>query len=485
MKKSRGHAARSAGAFYLESLGCSKNTVDSEIMASMLRERGFTPTDDPGKAGFVIVNTCAFIDEAKEESIDVILDLAGKKKEGARLIVTGCFPQLYYRELKKTMPEIDILLGTGDLRPIVDAVEKPAAEYPESRRFPETHIEYPVRNRITHPGYAYVKISDGCSRKCSFCAIPLIKGPMRSRRSEDIVREALHLEKMGVRELIFTSQDTFSYGEDLDQKGLKNLIRDVLDRTTIPSIRLLYLRPGRDVIDLLDLFNEEARLLPYFDIPVQHVSDRVLRLMNRSGSAGGYERLIGEIRERCPEAVLRTTVMVGFPGEGKDEFRELMEFVESTRFNHLGVFTFSPQEGTEAYRHMKKSNTATMHEAEIRSARLLELQRSISGELLQEYVGREYDVLIENEEDTGIKPSPGVYSGRSYHFAPDVDGLFYVETNLNPLPGEVLVARVTGSGEYDLFGTADEKARHGSLGGEPSTACPPPEPGPRTECQNR
>lgn len=441
-------------AVFLLSLGCSKNTVDSEIMLSLLENEGFRRVDAPEEATHLVVNTCAFIDEAKEEAIDSILELARVKKqragEGIRprpvLIVTGCMAQLYARELREEIPEADVIMGNGDLRLVLEAVRNPAAWVLErSLRRGDACPEYPPRRElISSPGSAYLKISEGCSRRCSFCLIPAIRGPLRSRSMDSILAEARDLEGRGVRELILVSQDTLGYGRELyGRPALAALVSRLLEHTRLPWIRLLYLSPQGELLDLLPLF-EDRRLLPYFDVPVQHASREVLRAMGRSGDGESYRRLFDTIRERVPGAVLRTTFLVGFPGEGEAEYRRLLDFARKVRFNHAGVFEFSPQEGTPAHGMKGRADGKT---AQRRKSRLLEIQQDISRALLSEEVGRELDVLVEEQGDESAA------FGRSYHFAPEVDGLFVLSGAGKAEPGNLVRARVTGSGVYDLYGT--------------------------------
>ena len=432
---------------FLMSLGCSRNTVDSETMIALLERAGHTVVQQPEEADVLVVNTCAFIEDAKQEAIDTILELSRYKKSSTRLIVTGCLPQLYSQDILKQMPEVDAVMGVGSLDLILDAVEKnEVKDFPQSRKTERRYKEYAGgRKLITPPGHAYLKVSEGCSGSCSFCLIPLIKGPMRSRSIEAVVEEANRLEKMGTKELILTSQDTLAYGRDLGMNhGIKTLVNSLLDRTKIEMIRLLYLNPKEELFDILDLFENE-RMLPYFDIPVQHVSEKILKSMHRHGSGDYFRGLLSWTRDRYPDAVFRTTVIVGYPGESEADFRELLDFAANAQFNHLGVFVFSPQEETEASRlgeRVKKSI------AEKRKETILELQRRISGEKLGKEVGKTFPVLV--EEMTG---EDDLYFGRSYHFAPEVDGVFVVKSERKLDPGTIVRARVTRADDYDLHGS--------------------------------
>ena len=433
--------------YYIHSLGCNKNTVDSEIIMSLLKARGYRRVDQPENASRIIVNTCAFIDSAKEEAIEAIMGLSQRKHEEALLVVTGCMPQIYASEIRRNIPEADIITGSGDLAAVIDSIDtnSKVGDYPSTRDIPKYYSNEVMRTEfLINRGYAYIKISEGCNRSCSFCLIPQIKGNLRSRSVDEIVREARYLEEQGAGELILTSQDTLSYGSDRDdESNLRFLVEQIVENTGVSFIRLLYLRPSKKLLSLLDLF-VNGRVVPYFDIPVQHASEKVLKKMNREGNAAQYESIIAGIRKHIPHAVLRTTLITGFPGEGKREFEELLSFIKHIRFNHVGVFAFSPQRETVAnslHGRVKKGV------AERRKETLLNCQRSISRELLQSEVGKTYDVLIEEKIE-----KERLYFGRSYHFAPDVDGLFVVESKRQLKTGSIVKVRTHSAEEYDLHG---------------------------------
>ncbi|UCB44675.1 MAG: 30S ribosomal protein S12 methylthiotransferase RimO [Spirochaetota bacterium] len=434
---------------FLESLGCSRNAVDSETILSILESRGHDIVHRPEDADILIINTCAFIDDAKEETIDTILEMAEFKKKGSRLIVAGCFSQIYYKELLSTIPEVDAVTGIGDLTLIIDAVENSSIrDYPESRIIGKEYREYlPKKKIVTQTGFAYIKIAEGCSKQCSFCLIPKIKGPMRSRVPQNIVSEARLLDAIGVKEVVLTSQDTLFYGQDLGMKrGLVTLVKMLQDKTDIAHIRLLYLAPSKELLECLELFGE-ARVVPYFDIPIQHVSKEILKSMKRIGDYSYYKNIIDIIRERFPDAVLRTTLIVGYPGETEDEFEELKRFVKEARFNHLGVFKYSPQRETEAYKLKGRVRQAI---AEKREGELLEIQREISRHHLEDEIGKQFWVLVEER----VKHEP-LYLGRSYHFAPEVDGTFVIRSEREIEPGTEVIAEVIRADDYDLHGVAD------------------------------
>jgi ribosomal protein S12 methylthiotransferase len=433
--------------YFIQTLGCNKNTVDSEILIALLNSRGYRRINTPGQADRIIVNTCAFIDDAKREAVDAILKLSASKKENARLFVTGCFAQAYAREIYEELPEVDGIGGAGDLNAVIEAIEPK----PGQRDFPQTRTVSPDYSQavqrtelLSNRGYAYIKISEGCSRSCSFCLIPHIRGGLRSRSLDEIVRESIYLEEKGVTELIITSQDTLSYGRDLHmQHGLRDLLKSLLEATEIPMIRLLYLRPDREIFDFLDTM-KGGRVLTYFDIPIQHVSAKILKDMGREGNAAAYENLIHEIRACIPDAVFRTTVITGFPGEGEREFGELLDFIKRVRFHHLGVFTFSPQRETEAY---KMQERVSRSKAENRKRIILETQRTVSHDLLRGEIGKTVNVLVEERVQ-----GQDMYFGRSHHFAPEVDGLFVLHSWRDHRPGSIVRATTTAAEDYDLHG---------------------------------
>jgi len=432
---------------YLRSLGCNKNTVDSEVILTLLKKKGYRLTQTPEEASRIIVNTCAFIDDAKEEAIDNILELSVYKKNGAKLIVSGCLPQLYHREILNELPEVDAVVGIGNLESILDAVNAPDTkrDFPESREIGCGYREYGMREELlTLPGYAYVKISEGCSMECSFCLIPKIKGKMRSRLPNNIVEEVRALQQKGIQEVILTSQDTLYYGRDLGiPYGLKSLIEELLKGTNIRFIRTLYLRPSYELFEYINIFKRSG-VLPYFDIPIQHVSKNILLSMRRVGDYISLKEIITKIRHYVPEAIIRTTVIVGFPGETEEDFNLLLHFIEEVQFNHLGVFTFSPQRETEAYALKER---VPKRIAEERKNTIFEIQREISRRHLRKEVDQVFDVLIEER----FKNDP-LYLGRSYHFAPEVDGVFLLRSEKEIKPGSIVRAKVTSADDYDLHG---------------------------------
>jgi ribosomal protein S12 methylthiotransferase len=467
------------------SLGCPKNLVDSEVMMGLSHEGGHTLTSNPAEADVLVVNTCAFIDSAKEESINTILELAEFKKTGAckRLVVTGCLGERYRDELKTQIPEIDAVLGTGDVPDIVAALserseskarsviplrlvnQSPKLPNPQSRGLP-TYLYDAETPRVfaTPRHFAYVKVAEGCDYKCSFCIIPTLRGHYRSRPVDAIVREAAALAARGVREIILISQDTTFYGRDLGRgAALPELLRALNRVEGIHWIRLLYLYPTTITDDILGAMAECDKVCKYIDLPLQHASDEVLRRMKRPGSGRAYEQLLANIRAKVPGVTLRTTFIVGFPGETEAEFDELMAFVRNVGFDHLGVFTYSHEEGTTAYGLADDVPAALKTK---RRNRLMAEQKKIVARAQKKRVGNVTQVLIEG-------PSPEhelVWRGRLAGQAPDIDPMVYLtETDSETLrPGALLEVEIVGSRGYDLLARPFGPPNPASAPDEPS-----------------
>lgn len=433
------------------SLGCAKNQVDSEIMLHQLSGEGFSITPEPDEAEVVVVNTCSFIESAIQESIETILEAARLKKEGAcrTLVVTGCFPQRYQKQLVKQMPEVDLFLGTESFSGLAGHLTGLLSGKKISKMIltPDPGLwrePYP-RLLTTSPGTAYLKISEGCSNRCAYCTIPSIRGPLRSRKPEVLVREAQALAGQVVRELILIGQDTTSYGTDLSPRiSLTGLIKRLLKIDSFKWLRLLYLRPERITRDLLDLLGREEKICPYLDIPIQHVSDRILKAMNRSFGQKDLRSLFQKIRKALPQAVLRTTLMVGFPGETEEDFQELLQFVSELEFDHLGVFRYSPEEGTPAATYPDQVPKEITHQ---RQDLLMERQEKISLRKNQTRTGSVEPVLV-----SGSSPeSDLLIQGRTRFQAPEVDGVVYI-TDGEPRVGEIVKVKITEAQTYDLVG---------------------------------
>ena len=459
------------------SLGCPKNLVDSEVMLGLAQQSGHQLTGDATDADVLIVNTCAFIDKAKQESIDTILEMAELKKTGncKRLVVTGCMAERYRDELKAQIPEIDAVLGTGEVPQIVEALggSAPPANggprnpayvpllrangEPIESRVPSPESRLPTyiydadtpRLLATPRHYAYVKIAEGCDYACAFCIIPKLRGNYRSRPAESIVREARALAARGVKELLLISQDTSFYGVDRGERGaLARLLRELNDVDGIEWIRMLYLYPTTIGDDVLDAMAGCEKVCNYIDLPLQHASDDVLKRMKRPGTRAGYERLLDRIRTRIPGVTLRTTFIVGFPGESDAAFNELKDFVKAVGFDHVGVFTYSHEEGTGA--HGFADDVAARIKKQ-RQASLMTLQRKIVAKAQQLRVGQKVRLLV----DGPSAEHELVLRGRLEGQAPDIDPVVYL-TDCDPSElssGQFVDAEIVGSREYDLIAT--------------------------------
>lgn len=434
------------------SLGCPRNLVDSELMLGALAESGYTITDEIKSCDIAIINTCGFIEDAKREAIDVILAACQLKKAGPikKLIVTGCLSQRYAKSLKREIPEIDAILGIDSFKYIEEAV----VSVLKDRRFigvnpPSalyTHRDPRLLMTPTH--YAYIKIAEGCRNRCSYCAIYKIRGDFRSRKIESILKEVRILtEKRGLSELNIIAQDTTSYG--IDNYGalkLALLLKKISHLNRTHWIRLLYTHPRHFTDELIDTIADESSICKYIDLPIQHISDRILRRMNRRINRSQIEALIEKIRKRAPSVALRTSIIVGFPGETDKEFDGLLDFIKEVKFERLGAFIYSREEHTPAYRFKNQISDRIKKE---RFDRLLRLQRQISAEVNERFMGREPEVLI----DEKVNSRRGVYIGRTEYDAPEVDGLVYVHAKSNLKPGDFVKVKITDTLEYDLVGT--------------------------------
>jgi ribosomal protein S12 methylthiotransferase len=451
------------------SLGCPKNLVDGEVMLGMAREAGHEITNDSAAADVLVVNTCAFIDSAKQESIDAILEMAQQKRDGAcaRLVVTGCLAERYREELRKEIPEIDAVLGTGEVEGILEAIggSKPGPSPEASARgngavpltfhtksrtrasLPTYLYDADTPRLLTTPGhYAYVKIAEGCDYTCAFCIIPTLRGAYRSRAADSIVREAQSLAARGVRELLLISQDTNFYGIDRGERGaLAALLRRLNAIDGLAWIRLLYLYPTTITNEVLGVMAECEKVCRYIDLPLQHASAAVLKRMRRPGNRKVYDRLLARIRERVPGVTLRTTLIVGFPGETDEDFAELEGFVADTEFDHVGVFTYSHEEGTRA--HVLEDNVPAAVKNARRNA-LMSRQKGIVRAKLRGRVGQTVEVLVDGPSaEHGL-----VLQGRIEGQAPDIDSVVYL-TDCDPsahAAGELVKARIVGAQGYDL-----------------------------------
>ena len=428
-------------------LGCEKNRVDTEHMLGLLAEAGYGVSADEREAAVVVVNTCSFIQDAREESVRTLVELA---EQGKHLIIAGCLAQHFQQELLESLPEARAIVGTGDYQHIVEVLQRvEAGERVNRVSANPTFVgdEHLPRYRTTSEAVAYLKVAEGCDYRCAFCIIPKLRGNQRSRTIESIVAEAHNLAAQGVQELILISQITTNYGLDLYGKPrLDDLLR-ALGEVEIPWIRVHYAYPTGLTEAVLAAYREVPNVLPYLDLPLQHSHPDVLRAMNRPWQEGITGPLLRRIREQLPEAVLRTTFIVGFPGETEEHFEHLLDFVAEQRFDHVGVFTFSPEEGTAA---AELPNPVPAAIAQERKDRLMALQQPIAGERNAAWIGRIVDVLIEQEN-----PSSGAMIGRCARFAPDVDGEVHVQPGLGGLcaaPGTMVPVRILSADSYDLQG---------------------------------
>ena len=420
----------------LISLGCAKNLVDSENILGLLLKNHYEIINNKDEADILIINTCSFIESSKKESIDTILDNINKKQ---KVVVTGCLVNRYKDELAKEIPEVDLWI--------------PIREYKNFNRLLAT-LDKDITNyeglndnyRLVSTGSysAYLKIGEGCSNCCTYCAIPLIRGPYVSRPYEDIIKEARELANEGYKELIVLEQDTTRYGLDLkEKKTIVDLLKGLLEIKELAYIRLLYLYPDEITDELIDLIAKEERLTPYFDIPIQHSEDKILKAMNRSGDKAYLTNLFNKIKTKIPNAILRTTVMVGFPGETKEDFDNLINFVKEIKFDHLGAFTYSREEGTKSYDYPHQVREATKQK---RLDELMSLQQKISYDLNKKHIGEIMNGLVVGKEN-------GYYLLRSYFNAPDdVDGKILFRSSRELKEGDITKVRITESYVYDLYG---------------------------------
>lgn len=431
------------------SLGCDKNLVDSEVMLGLLDKKGYLIVDSEEDADIIVVNTCCFIHDAKEESIQTILEMAEYKKEGKlkALIVTGCLAQRYQQEIIDEIPEVDAVLGTTSYDHIVEAVEEALAGNGHVVLEDVDALPDVKEKRLVTTGghYAYMKIAEGCDKHCTYCIIPKLRGNYRSVPMEKLLAEAKALADQGVKELILVAQETTVYGKDLyGEKSLHKLLRELCKISKIQWIRILYCYPEEIYDELIQTIKEENKVCHYLDLPIQHASDAVLKRMGRKTSKAQLVEIIEKLRKEIPDISLRTTLITGFPGETQEQHEELKDFVDEMEFDRLGVFTYSPEEDTPA---------ATMTEQipeevkEDRQAELMELQQKIAFDLAEDMVGREVLVMIE-----GKVADENAYVGRTYKDAPNVDGLIFINTDEELMSGDFARVRVTGALEYDLIG---------------------------------
>ena len=436
------------------SLGCDKNLTNSEEMLGLLTSSGHEIVDSEEEAEVIVINTCCFIHDAKEESIENILEMAEYKKAGTckALIVTGCMAQRYQKEIIQEIPEVDAVLGTSSYRDILKAVEEACAgrhfeEYRDIHELPEDSGR-PVLTTGGH--YGYLKIAEGCDKHCTYCIIPSLRGRFRSVPEERLISQAEYMAEQGVKELILVAQETTVYGTDLyGKKTLHLLLKKLCQIKGIRWIRVLYCYPEEIYDELIQVMKEEKKICHYLDLPIQHASDKILRRMGRRTTRAQLTEIIHKLRREIPDIVLRTTLITGFPGETDEDHQELMEFVDEMEFDRLGAFTYSPEEGTPAE---KMENQVPEEIKEARRDELMELQQEISLEKGNDRIGQELMVMIE-----GKVSEESAYIARTYGDAPKVDGYLFVQTGELMMTGDFAKVRVTGALEYDLIGElADE-----------------------------
>jgi len=425
------------------SLGCSKNLVDTEMMIGLFKKNNFEIVNNPKEAEIIVINTCGFIESAKEEAINTILEMAEYKKENCKyLIVTGCLVERYKEDLIKSLPEVDLFVKFSEYSTIWEQIEKVINHNNQNNE----NLDFLNRVITTGTNYAYIRIAEGCNNFCTFCAIPYIRGRFTSRKIEDILEEAKMLAEKGYKELIIIAQDTTKYGTDIYGKPrLAELLHEISKIDGIEWIRFLYAYPETITDELIEEVKNNDKICKYFDIPMQHISDRILKKMNRKSTGESIRKLITKLREEIPGVVIRSTLMVGFPGETEEDFEELYQFVKWAKLDKLGCFTYSKEEGTAAFKMENQVHPMTKKK---RYNKIMALQQKISEENMKKHIGKTLKVLV---EENGV--------GRTYMDVPDIDGVIYIEGNAKQ--NTFVNCKVTGFKEYDLIGKViDEKVKY-------------------------
>lgn len=431
------------------SLGCDKNLVDTEVMLGMLASRGYQMIDDEEQADIIVVNTCCFIHDAKEESINTILQMAEYKNGGRlkALIVTGCLAQRYQKEIVEEIKEVDAVLGTASYDRILDAVDEALKGHVDIVMNDINQIPDVNTNRLVTTGghFAYLKIAEGCDKHCTYCIIPKIRGNFRSVPMENVIKEAKQLVEQGVKELILVAQETTVYGKDLyGEKTLPKLLHELCKIPKLRWVRILYCYPEEITDELIQAIKSEEKVCKYLDLPIQHANNEILKKMGRRTSKEELIEIITKLRTEIPEITLRTTLITGFPGETKEQHEEVVDFIDQMEFDRLGVFTYSPEEDTPA---ALMPDQIPEEVKEERQAELMELQQEIAFDMADDMIGREVLVMIE-----GKVADENAYVGRTYKDAPNVDGLIFINTEEELMSGDFVRAKVTGAIEYDLIG---------------------------------
>lgn len=458
------------------SLGCSKNLVDTEMMIGLFKSNNYKIVNDPKEADIIIVNTCGFIETAKEEAIQTILEMAEyKKKKCKYLIVTGCLVERYKEELEKELPEVDVFVKFSEYETIWEQIKSKIFNTTKNDKSKEkiksnnernckkdkelktNNLDFMNRIISTGPNYAYIRVAEGCNNFCTFCAIPYIRGRFRSRKEEDIIEEAGKLAKEGIRELIVIAQDTTKYGTDIyEEPRLAKLLHKLSEIQGIEWIRFLYSYPETITDDLINEVKTNKKICKYFDIPIQHISNNILKKMNRKTTKESIIKLIEKLRKEIPDVIIRSTVMCGFPGETENDFNELYEFIKWAKFDKLGCFTYSKEEGTAASRMPEQVHSSTKKS---RYNKIMKEQQEISNENLQKFIGRKFKTLI---EDAYVNDKGELYFvGRTYMDTPEIDGYVYIKGN-KELQETVQIntfieCRITEVREYDLIGEVYKK----------------------------
>lgn len=431
------------------SLGCDKNLVDTEVMLGMLASRGYEMTNDEQEADIIVINTCCFIHDAKEESIQNILEMVEYKKNGSAkaLIVTGCMAERYRQEILDEIPEVDEVLGTTAYDRILDAVDAALAGQHEVMTADLDALPLPETKRLVTTGghFAYLKIAEGCDKHCTYCIIPKIRGNFRSVPMERLLKEAQDLAEQGVKELILVAQETTLYGKDLyGEKSLPKLLRELCKISGIRWIRILYCYPEEITEELIQVMKEEPKICHYLDLPIQHANDTILKRMGRRTSKQELIDIVQKLRKEIPDICLRTTLITGFPGETQEQHEEVMEFIDTLEFDRLGAFTYSPEEDTPAATFEDQIDEEVKED---RQADIMELQQEIAFDKAEDMIGREVLVMIE-----GKVADENAYVGRTYRDAPNVDGLIFINTDVELISGDFAKVKVTGALDYDLIG---------------------------------
>ena len=426
------------------SLGCSKNLVDTEKTIGVFKSNEYEIVNNPAKADIIVINTCGFIESAKEEAINTILEMAEYKKNNCKyLIAMGCLVERYKEELEKALPEVDLFIKYSEYNSLWEQIENLIGENKNKDKYQDFNQ---IEERVISTGenFAYLKIADGCSNRCTYCAIPYIRGPQISRKMEDIIKEAKKLVEEGYKELILIAQDTTKYGTDIyGRPRLAELLQELCKLEKLHWIRFLYAYPETIDDELIRVVKENDKICKYFDIPIQHISDTVLKRMNRQSNGKTIRNLIQKLRKEIPDVVIRTTVMVGFPGETKEDFEELYDFLKEARFDKLGCFAYSKEDGTPAARIKEQIHPMTKKS---RYNKIMSLQQEISKENLQKQIGRDVEILVEEKSFDGK-----TYVGRTYMDVPEIDGIVYLNTDKELQIGEFTTGKIIDVSNYDLI----------------------------------